>query len=268
MMVLAPSFLRSADGTRIAYRRLGAGQPLIVVHGGMGSSTGWGSAAARLSREFEVFLFDRRGRGLSDDGHRPYSIQREVQDVDALLQLVGSDATLIGHSFGGAVVLEAARTAKSGRIARLVLYEPAVGVGGAIAGSEIDRMQALIAAGDPDAALDIAIAALDAARLVSANPRTPGARRPEPLLKLAATVPRELRAVTQPGLDAERYAGLDVAALVLVGTRSPEAQQRNCERLAATLPQARLGMLDGLGHIAHTAAPEVVAGAVRAFLIS
>ena len=54
--------------------------------------------------------------------------------------------------------------------------------------------------------------------------------------------------------------------LVLLGTRSPGAQQENCKRLAATLRHGRLGLLEDLGHVAHTAAPSVVAEAVRAFL--
>jgi pimeloyl-ACP methyl ester carboxylesterase len=259
-------FAASADGSRIAYRRLGDGPAIIVIHGGMGSSVGWGPVAARLSRQFEVFLFDRRGRGLSDDGQRPHALQREVEDVQALLEIAGPGATLLGHSFGGAVALETARETQTGQVDALVLYEPAVGVAGAITPEAIERMQALISNGEPDAALDIGIAALDAAELVSGAPRRRATPRPAPLLALAPTVPRELRAVTEPGLDADRYATLDVPTLVLLGTSSPAVQRRNCEHLASTLPRARLEWLDGLGHVAHTAAPDVVAAAVSAFL--
>lgn len=149
-----------------------------------------------------------------------------------------------------------------------MVYEPAVGVAGAITPAAIDRMQALISGGDTDAALDIGIAALDAGELVSGAPRSGATPRPAPFLALAATVPRELRAVTEPGLQAERYAMLEVSTLVLLGTRSPAAQRRNCEQLARALPSARLERLDGLGHVAQTAAPDVVAAAVKAFLIA
>ena len=233
----------------------------------MGSSVGWGAAAAHLARQFEVFLLDRRGRGLSDDGGRPHSLEREVEDVDALLALTGPGTALIGHSFGGAVALEAARAAAPGQLRALVVSEPAIGAGGAIDAGRIDRMQALVAAGEADAALDIGIAALDAAELVSSDPRPRGSSRPSALLALAPTVPRELRAVTQPGLETDRYAEIGLPALILVGTASPQMQRRNCERLAAAIPGAELRWLEGLGHVAHTAAPDVVAAAVGSFLI-
>ena len=86
------------------------------------------------------------------------------------------------------------------------------------------------------------------------------------MLELAPTVPRELRAVTQPGLEPERYAALAIPAVVLMGTRSPVTQRRNCERFAACLPRAGLEPLGGVGHVAHTGPPELVAAAVRAFL--
>jgi pimeloyl-ACP methyl ester carboxylesterase len=177
----------SADGTRIACWRLGAGPPVVIVHGGLGSSLGWRPVAQRLAEHFEVFIYDRRGRALID-------------------------------------------------------------------------------AGELDTALDLGIAGLDAAGLVAADPRPTGAQRPDGVLALAPTVPRELRAVTIPGLDFDRYRDLDLSALVLAGTRSPEPQRRNCQRLAAALPQGRLVWLGGLGHVAHTAAPDLVAAEVSGFL--
>ena len=228
-------YLRSADGTRIAYRRLGSGPAVVIVHGGLGTSAGWAPVAARLADRFEVFVFDRRGRGKSGDGRSPHSLEREVEDVEALLGTAGAGAALVGHSFGGAVALETARSAASGLVGAVAVYEPAVGVSGSIAPADIDRMESLIARGERDAALDIAIASLDAAGLVSADPRPAGARRPDAVLALAATVPRELRAVTASGPGIGRYGRLRVPALVLVGTRSPEPQRRNCERLASAL---------------------------------
>ena len=260
------TFVRSADGTRIAFRSVGSGPPVVIVHGGMGTSAGWGRVAAKLAERFEVFAFDRRGRGQSDDGSRAYSFDRELEDLEAVLAVAGPGAALLGHSFGGAVALETARRAKPGQLRAVAVYEPAVGVGAAIAPEQIERMQVLLAGGEPDAALDIAIAGLDAAGLVAADPRPPGARRPEAALALAATVPRELRGVTAPGFAPDRYAALELPALVLVGTRSPDIQRRNCEQLATALPHAQLAKLEDLGHVAHTAAPLTVASAVTAFL--
>jgi pimeloyl-ACP methyl ester carboxylesterase len=260
--------VRSADGTPIACWRLGAGAPVVIVHGGLGTAASWRPVAARLAERFEVFVFDRRGRGHSGDGDGPHTLQREVEDLEAVLAVAGPGAALLAHSYGGAVALEAARRAARGAVTAIVLYEPAVAAGGAIAADDIARMRALLAAGERGAALDTGIAALDAAGLVAADPRPAGARWPEGLLALAPTVPRELQAVTRPGLPVDRYAALTVPALVLAGTRSPAPQRRNCERLAAALPYARLERLDGLGHVAHTAAPAALTAAVTGFLAS
>ena len=155
-----------------------------------------GSGGRAFARDFEVVLFDRRGRGASEPGGEPHGLEREVDDVRALIDLTGAGTALVGHSFGGAVAMEAARVDQ--RISSIVVYEPAIGVGGSISEADIDRMDELLARGEPDAALDVAIARLDAAGLVSADARTPGPRRPESVHALAPTVPRELRAVTAP----------------------------------------------------------------------
>jgi pimeloyl-ACP methyl ester carboxylesterase len=258
--------VRSKDGTRLAYWQSGAGAPVVIVHGSLSTAASWRPVAERLAERHEVFVLDRRGRGRSDDGHAPYALQREVEDVEAVLDLAGPGAVLIGHSFGGAVAAETARRAQPRRLAAVALYEPGVGVGGAIAPADIDRMDTLIATGGRGAALDIGVAALDAAGLVSTDRRPPRARWTEALLALAPTFPRELQAISVPGLDPARYTGLELPAVVLVGTRSPEPQRRNGERLAAALPDARLGWLEGVGHVAHTTAPDLVAAAVSGFL--
>lgn len=260
--------VRSADGTRIAYWRLGAGAPVAIVHGGLSTAASWRPVAARLAERFEVFVFDRRGRGHSGDNDAEYGLEREVEDLEAVLAVAGSGAALLAHSYGGALALETARRATPGALSAIVVYEPAVGIDSAVPAAEIARMRSLLAAGETGATLDLAVAALDAAGLVAADPRPAGARWPERLLALAPTVPRELAAVTRPDLVAERYAALSLPALVLAGTCSPLPQRRHCERLAAALSQARLEWLDGFGHVAHRAAPAVVAGAVTDFLAS
>jgi hypothetical protein len=100
-------------------------------------------------------------------------------------------------------------------------------------------------------ALDIGIRGLDAAGLVSADPRTPGARRPDTVLALAPTAPRELRGITAPGLPLDRYSRLLTPALILAAARSPAAMHRNCEHLAAAMQHTRLSRLKGLGHVGH-----------------
>jgi pimeloyl-ACP methyl ester carboxylesterase len=177
-----------------------------------------------------------------------------------VLDRAGAGAALLGHSYGGAVALEAARTAAQGDVAAVAVYEPAVGVGGLIAQAEVERIEGLADRGDLDAALASGLALLDGSGLVRTMKLPPRSRRPPALLALAPTIARELRAVA--GLDAERYRQLSIPALVMIGTRSPPAQREACERLAATLPAASIAWLDDLGHVAHTGAPEAVAAAL------
>ena len=135
-------FVTPGDGTRLAYWRLGAGPPVVVVHGGLGSSLGWRPVAQRLAGHFEVFLYDRRGRGRSGD-NPAHALEREIEDAEALLAIAGPGAALLAHSFGGAVALEVARRAQSGAVAAVAVYEPAVDVGGTIAPADIYNQFAL-----------------------------------------------------------------------------------------------------------------------------
>ena len=101
--------LTSKDGTEIAYTRAGTGAPLILVDGAlcdraMGPNT---KLASHLSSEFTVFTYDRRGRGESGD-RAPYGVEREIEDLEAVIEAAGGSACVYGISSGGALALEAA----------------------------------------------------------------------------------------------------------------------------------------------------------------
>lgn len=254
----------SADGTRIAFRRLGSGPPLVAIHGGLGSAQSWSAVARRLADRFALLLVDRRGRGDSGPGAEPHAFAREVEDAHAVLEQAGSGAVLLGHSFGGAVALEAARTAD---VARLAVYEPAVGIAAQIPRDDIDEIRPLVRE-HPEAAVERGFEVLTKNGLVAAS--APVAARPEAfraaLRSLAWTVPRELGSVADLGSDLSRFSDITAPTLVLVGTSSPDAQQRNCEALVEAIPDATLARLEGQGHTAHTGAPDVFVDQLGAFL--
>ena len=115
--------VRSADGTTIAYTRAGQGPPLILVDGAL-CSRSFGpmpKLAEQLTPHFTVYTYDRRGRGDSGDT-KPYSPDREVEDLEALVALAGDAVYLHGTSSGAALVLEAAKHIRS--VAKLAVYEP------------------------------------------------------------------------------------------------------------------------------------------------
>jgi pimeloyl-ACP methyl ester carboxylesterase len=118
------STVRSNDGTQIGFDRSGAGPPLILVGGAfqyraIDQSTA--ELVERLAADFSVFHYDRRGRGESGDSVS-YSVEREVEDLDALIGSAGGSAFVFGMSSGGALALEAA--ARGLAITKLALYEP------------------------------------------------------------------------------------------------------------------------------------------------
>src|SRR6266536_4532980 len=113
----------SADGTKIGYTRAGSGPALVLVDGAMcfrGSSPN-DALAKELSPHFTVYNYDRRGRGESDDT-QPYAVEREIEDIDALIQEAGGSAFVFGGSSGGVLTLDAA--AHGSNITKLAIYEP------------------------------------------------------------------------------------------------------------------------------------------------
>ncbi len=112
----------SKDGTPIAFDQSGKGPALILVAGATATRLAEASLAAALAPDFTVFAYDRRGRGNSGDTP-PYAVEREVEDIDALIIEAGGSAFVFGHSSGAVLALEAARLLPT-RIRKLALYEP------------------------------------------------------------------------------------------------------------------------------------------------
>ena len=112
----------SKDGTSIAFDQSGQGPSIILVAGATATRLAETSLAVALAAQFTVFAYDRRGRGDSGDTS-PYAVEREVEDIDALITEAGGSAFVFGHSSGAVLALEAARLLK-GRIEKLAMYEP------------------------------------------------------------------------------------------------------------------------------------------------
>jgi pimeloyl-ACP methyl ester carboxylesterase len=114
--------VRSKDGTSIAFDQSGEGPALILVEGASATRADARSLAAALAPYFTVFAYDRRARGDSGDT-RPYAVEREVEDIEALIDEAGGSAFVFGHSSGAVLALEAARLLPT-KIIKLAVYEP------------------------------------------------------------------------------------------------------------------------------------------------
>jgi pimeloyl-ACP methyl ester carboxylesterase len=114
-------YVTSKDGTTIAFDRLGDGPPVVLVSGGSVDRSSNAGLAEQLAGEFTVFNYDRRGRGPSGDTE-PYAIEREIEDIDAVIAAAGGSAGLYGSSSGAVLALKAA--AAGSAVTKLALWEP------------------------------------------------------------------------------------------------------------------------------------------------
>lgn len=253
----------SADGTPIYYRQSGRGRPLVLVHGTTTDHMSWGGASEYLEPHHTVYAVDRRGRGASGDAP-DYHILREAEDVAALLEAIGEPADLLGHSFGGLCCLEAALLA--GNLRSLILYEPPIPTGRPMIPPGVtDRIRALVARGDLEAAMELCLR--EAARIPEDELAS---YRASPLWEMriphARTIPRELDSERTYRFEAERFSDLRVPTMLLLGSDSPDMYRKSIEILSVALPDSEVVILPGQQHVAHYLEPELFAGMVTRFL--
>ncbi|MBI5670573.1 MAG: alpha/beta hydrolase [Chloroflexi bacterium] len=149
----------SKDGTRIAYDQRGQGPVVILVAGALGVRSPHPVSrqlAELLSQHFTVIDYDRRGRGDSSDTP-PYALEREVEDIEALMDATGGTAFVYGLSSGAVLALEAASRLPR-KVKKLALYEPPFIINDSrppVPDDYVKQLQAAIAAGRPGDAVEI-----------------------------------------------------------------------------------------------------------------
>jgi pimeloyl-ACP methyl ester carboxylesterase len=250
----------SRDGTRIGFRRSGEGPPLVLLHGATGAHWSFRYILPSLADRFTLYAVDRRGRGESGDA-AAYAIEREVEDVTAIVESLDEPANVFGHSYGATVALGAALVTPG--IRKLVLYEGSPGIS-VVPDEHLDRMEELVERGEPGEALVYALG------LFGLTPEEVEQLREAPTwpvrVSAAHTVAREVRAEQDYRLDPQGLAGVTAPALLLLGGESPDWAREGTEQISDALPDARIAVLPGEGHAAIMTAPELVAGEVRRFL--
>jgi pimeloyl-ACP methyl ester carboxylesterase len=261
------SYVTSADGTRIAFDRIGDGPPVVVVSGMFCDRQRTRPLAEALARQpagpFAVINYDRRGRGGSGDT-RPYAVEREVDDLRALIDAAGAAAAVYSHSSGAGLALQAAASGLP--VTRLVLHEPPYGPDDEASTAAARALAEAVAAAVEDGRGG------DAIRLFMADSGLPpevvdGMAGDPGMLALAPTMPYDHEVMG----DAERggtipealVRAVEIPTLVLAGGASPPFFRDTAHRIATMLPDGTLTVLEGQ---AHDAPPEVVAPQVAAFL--
>jgi len=251
----------SADGTSIAFERHGEGPPLLLVHGGSAPQF-WQPLVPRFADDFTVILPHRRGVGKSGDSET-YSLDRGVEDVRAVIDAVDGTPTLFGHSFGGLLAVETARTAP---VEKLIAYEPAVLVGEYRRQADLaSQMQARIDDGERRQAMKFYIREVmhggdvdDLDGWLAEWPPWPD------ILALTENVARINRAVEQYRLP--ESVDIDAPALLLTGTEGPPHLRDGIRAVDEALSDSQLVELEGVGHGGPTEAPDRVTTEVQAFI--
>lgn len=245
----------SADGTTIAFQRTGHGPAVVLVSGALWDRHSTESLAAELAPSFTVYEYDRRGRGDSGDTG-PYAIERELEDLAAVLAVTGDQPFVFGHSSGAILGLEAA--ARRLPLAKLAAYEPPFIVDDQRVRPPADlgdRLADLVGAGRRDDAVKLFLT-----EAVQLSPETLGAVERGPawpaMTAVAHTLPYDVALSNHSELPADRVASITVPTLVLGGGNSPGWFQATVATVAATIPGAEHRFLDGQDH---GAAPEVLA---------
>jgi pimeloyl-ACP methyl ester carboxylesterase len=255
--------VRSKDGTLIAVECAGAGPSLVIVHGGIGDRTRWAPLFPRFASRFRVCAMDRRGHGASGDSPQ-YSLQREAEDVAAVVNSRPDKVFVLGHSYGGVCALEAAFF--TDKISKLVLYEPPLQDldHSAVA----DRMERMIHAGDRQQAL---VTFLQEVVMISPSEVAAMKARPSWPRQVAGIESsiREIRALAAYRFDPKRMSTLNVPTLLLTGseTASPQLKQA-ISGLLNSLPNRSLFVFEGQQHNAMDTVPQQFAEVVGSFLLS
>lgn len=247
----------SKDGTRIAYDQSGQGPALILVVGAFNDRQTGVPLQRFLEQKFTVFNYDRRGRGDSGDT-APYAIDREIEDLEALIATAGRSANVFGYSSGAILALRAA--AQGLAIPRLALYEPPPT--GAQAGKLAPQLKQLLAEDRRGDAVE-----LFQTEAVGIPPAIVAQMRNAPfrpaLERMAPTLFYE--SLILGALPANLLASVRIPALVIDGQESPEVMRQAARSLAEALPHGRYQTLAGQGH---DIVPEVVGPVLEEFFLT
>jgi pimeloyl-ACP methyl ester carboxylesterase len=255
--------ISSKDGAPIACWHSGAGEPLLLVHGTSGDHFAWASVLPTLECHFSVWTIDRRGRGHSGDTDS-YAFERECEDIATVIDAIGSNVHVLGHSFGGLCALEAALLTPN--IGRLILYEPSLSLVGSGWSAKLDaRMQILLGEGNREEALllffrDIVKLPPREIAAIQAGSNWPGR------IAAAHTIHRELRSINQYIFDFRRFCTFRIPTLILLGGESPPRRHLVAETLHRSLPDSQFAILQGQQHSAMRTAPDLFVHEVVKFL--
>lgn len=254
----------SADGTLIAFDQFGDGAPVIMIESAFNTRSSTEPLARALAPRFTVLNYDRRGRGDSEDTS-PYAVNREIEDLEAVIGAGGGAASVFGHSSGATLALKAAASGLP--ITKLVVYEPPFRTDDShpgLPGEFANQIADLVAAGRRGDAVELYQTwAVGLPEDVVAQLRHAPFR---PALEaIAHTLAYDAAIIGDLSLPAELLARMTIPTLVITGEQSPPFLRNAAQAVVAALPNAQLAVLPGQTHDVN---PEATAPVMADFLAS
>ncbi|MEV6836504.1 alpha/beta hydrolase [Streptomyces sp. NPDC051133] len=252
----------SRDGTSLAYGVTGQGPTVILVSGAMSTGGTLAPLAQRLADQCTAVVYDRRGRGESGDT-KPYAVEREVEDLAALIDAVGGDAALFGVSSGGALVLEAVASGVSAGRASVyeVPYADFLRGGAEREATYKEQLNKALSEGRRGDAVELFL------RLTGLGEEVIRGARQSPMWAGMEAVAPSLAyddAVMGDGLlPRDRLAGISVPVLVVAGGASPDWMREANREISRAVPEAAYRVLEGQTHMVE---PDVLGPVLAAFL--
>jgi pimeloyl-ACP methyl ester carboxylesterase len=236
----------SKDGTTIAFDRSGEGPAVVLVSGGSVDRTSLAPLAKELAPDFTVLNHDRRGRGPSGDTP-PYAIDREIEDIEAVIEAAGGEATIFGSSSGGVLAMFAAEAGLG--IGKLAMWEPPFIPEGFPKPPEdqVEQYETMVAEGRRGDAVEFFMA-----RVVGMPAEFVAGARTQPWWgateALAHTLSYDARIMGNYEIPVDRAANVKVPTLVLAGGADMPFMRETAQALADALPDGQVRFLDGQGH--------------------
>jgi pimeloyl-ACP methyl ester carboxylesterase len=240
--------VKSKDGTAIGYEKQGSGAALIIVDGALGSrAMGFGSElASLLAGDLTVCNYDRRGRNESGDT-QPYAVEREVEDIEALIDGAGGSAFVYGISSGAALALEAAARL-GGKVKALALYEPPYGspAGGKGYDEYEPKLNRLLAAGRRGEAVVLFMSVVGVPPDMIAGMRQ--SRGWPGMEAIAPTLAYDAACMNGFTIPYDRASRIQAPTLAMNGGEGFDFMRTTAKALAEAIPNARYLELPGQRH--------------------
>lgn len=252
--------ITSADGTTIAFERIGEGPAVVLVSGALNTRGSEVPLASLLAARLTVFIYDRRGRGESGDS-TAYAVEREIEDLAGVLGQADGPAGVYGTSSGGNLALAAA--ARGLPISRLALWEPNFLVDETrppLPSDYVEHLEELVSGGRRGDAVEYFMTTATGMPAEVVAPMREMGFWPA-MEQGAHTLAYDGRVVGDFSLERARVGGLNVPTLVLDGGQVPWLSN-GAEALAQALPDARRRTLAGQQH---NVAPDAIAPALVEF---